>query len=247
MYCMYWNSSNFTLLNKKRKFDAWQRARFAHCALENCFKPNVICCCFSFADALIIIFSFYILFSSFCVLFFLYRRLYWNITLCSLLIMFCLAHIWSSKEFKFELETMLVCRMLKCMSEFNEQRNVSVNWCTRIFKTVAIQLKDYGFKCMAEELSGVLVCIKGKSKMKHIFMLLSQSPSLLFGAFLVNCDVRVHCVICMCMCTYMVAYYVNFKSFQWNEDASIGCALQLRNNGHWNACVCVVHNVHSIV
>lgn len=187
-----------------------------------------------------------------CFVFFLfYRRLYWNITLCSLLIMFCLAHIWSSKEFKFELETMLVCRMLKCMSEFNEQRNVSVNWCTRIFKTVAIQLKDYGFKCMAEELSGVLVCIKGKSKMKHIFMLLSQSPSLLFGAFLVNCDVRVHCVICMCMCMckciYMVAYYVNFKSFQWNEDASIGCALQLRNNGHWNACVCVVHNVHSIV
>lgn len=31
--------------------------------------------------------------------------------------------------------------VLKCMSEFSEQRNVSVNRCTRIFKTVAIHVK----------------------------------------------------------------------------------------------------------
>lgn len=52
-----------------------------------------------------------------------------------------------------------------------------------------------------EELSGALVCIKGN--MKHLFMLLSRSPSLFFGAFLVNCDVRVQCVQCACAYTWL--------------------------------------------
>lgn len=230
--CVERISSNALQIPSKREFDAWQKGS-AHCTIRICklFQSIFNALLFLILLTLIIISHFIqcalfvcAFFPVFSLVFFLSKVVLEHHTvhysLCSvgmygvrwsssLSWRRCLHECCLSLSLFFSFSSSMcmclcVCMpMMKCMSEFNEQRNVSVKLMhTHIQNSChSVQRLWIQVRCV-EELSGALVCIKGNKK--HIFMLLSQSLLVyslvrfwLIAMCVCNVHVHIHgCILC---------------------------------------------------